>query len=486
MSGILYTPLRIEHRACRGAVPGARLCGRGAGARVLPGHPAVVAGVAGGLDSRVRPGDLVVATEVRREGDVTVCPGAPLLGARLRRAGFTVHLGPVETTPHVVDGEARTRLAARGALAVDTESGFLAPTVPDGMLTVVRVVVDTPSAPLRHPGTLPRGVKALRTLSAAAPVLATWLDCMTDRTVTLASPRSFCAGVERAIETVERALERYGAPVYVRRQIVHNAHVVERLRGMGAVFVEELDEVPRCAVAVLAAHGVAPSVRAEAAERELQVIDATCPLVAKVHHEVQRYASRGNTIFLIGHEEHEEVVGTRGEAPDQVVVVADAREAEQAVAADPEHTAYVMQTTLAVSEAEKSADVLRRRYPHLTAPRREDICYATTNRQNAVRQVAADCDLVLVVGSANSSNSRRLVEVAEACGVTAHLVDDAGAVDLEWLRGVERIGITAGASAPPTLVDELLRALGSLGRLTVTESAATQEDVRFSLPREVS
>lgn len=487
MSGLIYTPLRIEQQALsRRLSSPVHLAGRGPSTSVEGGRPILLAGVAGGLSPDVHPGDVVVANRVRLGDRETECPSAPLLARALRAAGLTTHVGTVETSPHVVDGPARRELSASGALAVDTESGYVATQVPDGQLAVVRTVVDTAAHPLRHPGTVRRGVRALQALAAAAPAIDQWAEAVMDRDVSLASPRSFCAGVERAIEIVERALELHGAPVYVRRQIVHNTHVVERLQQMGAVFVEELDEVPRGAVAVLAAHGVAPSVRQQARERDLQVIDATCPLVAKVHHEVQRYASRGNTIFLIGHAEHEEVVGTRGEAPDNVVIVDNPEDAATVEAPDPDHVSYVMQTTLAVAEAEKSADVLRARYPKLSGPRREDICYATTNRQQAVREIAARCDLVLVVGSGNSSNSRRLVEVAQAAGATAYLVDDIGAVDLAWLAHAPTIGVTAGASAPANLVEELLHSLSSLGGLTVTESTVTQEDVRFSLPREVS
>jgi 4-hydroxy-3-methylbut-2-enyl diphosphate reductase len=274
--------------------------------------------------------------------------------------------------------------------------------------------------------------------------------------------------------------------VYVRRQIVHNAHVVRDLEARGAVFVQEVDEVPEGATVVLAAHGVAPAVRDEAAGRGLQVVDATCPLVTKVHAEVRRYSRRGDTVFLIGHADHEEVVGTRGEAPGQVVVVEDAAQAERVQAADPERVAYVMQTTLALDEAEEVAAVLRRRFPAVAAPRSDDICYATTNRQRAVREVAAASDLVLVLGSANSSNSLRLAEVAQRQGTPARLVDDAGAVDLRWLAGARRVGITAGASAPPHLVDDLVAALGGLGPLTVTSTGGATEDVLFALPKEMN
>ena len=285
---------------------------------------------------------------------------------------------------------------------------------------------------------------------------------------------------------MERALARYGAPVYVRRQIVHNAHVVEDLERRGAVFVSEVDEVPPASVLIIAAHGVAPAVRAEADARRLTVIDATCPLVAKVHSEVRRYASGGDTVFLIGHADHEEVEGTVGEAPERIVVVNDAAEALRVTPRDATRVAYAMQTTLAVDEAEEIAGVLRDRFPSLRGPRRDDICYATTNRQQAVRAIAADCDLMLVVGSGNSSNSLRLVEVAEREGVPARLVDDAGQVDLRLLAGAVRIGVTAGASAPHHLVDELVDSISGLGAVAVREPNAPPEDLHFTLPKEVS
>jgi 4-hydroxy-3-methylbut-2-enyl diphosphate reductase len=304
--------------------------------------------------------------------------------------------------------------------------------------------------------------------------------------VLLAGPRSFCAGVDRAIEIVELALQQRGAPVYVRKQIVHNEHVVAGLRERGAVFVDELDEVPEGASVVFSAHGVSPAVRAAAAERRLDVVDATCPLVAKVHSEVRRYAARDATVFLIGHHNHEEVVGTVGEAPGNVVVVDSEADADAAAAADPDNVAYVMQTTLAVDEAQRIAGRLRDRFPALVAPRSDDICYATSNRQLAVRDIAADADLVLVVGSVNSSNSQRLVEVARRAGAAAHLVDDAGDVELSWLADAGRVGITAGASAPPHLVDDLVHCLAGLGPIEMHETTSVEENVTFTLPREVS
>jgi 4-hydroxy-3-methylbut-2-enyl diphosphate reductase len=428
----------------------------------------------------------VVATEVRGGAQTVPVPSAPLLAGALRRLGLSVHAGPVTSTPRVVERSAhRDRLATGGALLVDMESAQLVG-AGTGPYAVVRAVVDTPGHRLLSPGTPARALAALRTLRAAGPALEQWAAAAGPRQVVLAGPRSFCAGVERAIDIVERALERYGSPVYVRRQIVHNVHVVADLEARGAVFVRELDEVPEGAVAVLAAHGVSPAVRAQAAERSLRVIDATCPLVAKVHNEVRRYAGHGDTVFLIGHRDHEEVEGTVGEAPGDVIVVEDLAEAAVVQPRGSGSVAYVTQTTLAVDEADQIAAVLRGRFPELSVPRHDDICYATTNRQQAVRAVAAQSDLVLVVGSANSSNSKRLVQVAERAGVPAHLVDDVDQVDLRWLAGVGRVGLTAGASAPPHLVDEVVAALAGLGPVSVREENVTDETIRFTLPREVS
>jgi len=487
---VVCAPLRTEWAALRlGGLP-ARRTGMGprrsaARSGALAGGPVLVAGVGGGLAAQVRPGDVVVADEVRGhpDGPVSV-PSAPLLASALRRAGLTVHIGPVVSQPRVTYGAERERLAATGALAVDTETAWLAP--PGQPFAAVRSIVDTADSPLWSLGTVTRGVGALAALRRAAPALADWSAATGPREVLLANPRSFCAGVERAVDIVERALERYGAPVYVRRQIVHNAHVVRDLERRGVVFVTEADEVPAGRVLVLAAHGVAPSVRAEAAARDLLVVDATCPLVAKVHNGVRRYAGRGDTVLLIGHGDHEEVEGTVGEAPSRVVVVEDARAAASVAVEDPRRVAYTMQTTLAVDEAEEIASVLRDRFPAIQSPRSDDICYATTNRQQAVRAIARGCDLLLVVGSTNSSNSLRLVEVAQREGTRAVLVDDVGEVDLKLLAGAGRVGITAGASAPPHLVDELVSCLTGLGPVTVHHSPAPPEDIHFTLPREVS
>ncbi|RZT16886.1 4-hydroxy-3-methylbut-2-enyl diphosphate reductase [Kribbella sp. VKM Ac-2569] len=490
MTGIVSTPLWSEWLAVRDRLTADVVrTGRSSdgGLERTSGRPVLVAGVAGALGNGLRPGDLVVADEIRGDAEPVLSHASPFLAGALRRAGLRVHHGPIVTTRRIVDApDARRTLGATGALVVDTESALLAAAAPLGQAAVIRAVVDTPDHRLVRPGTLIRGPKALGVLRRAAPVIDDWAAATGDREVVLAGPRSFCAGVERAVETVERALAKYGPPVYVRRQIVHNIHVVGDLERRGAIFVAEVSEIPAGSVTVLAAHGVAPQVRTDAAARNLRVIDATCPLVAKVHSEVRRFVARGNTVFLIGHSDHEEVVGTRGEAPGQVVVVSGPDEAGQVSVADPQRVSYVMQTTLAVDEAEQTAAVLRDRFPALTGPRSDDICYATTNRQLAVRAVARTADLVLVLGSANSSNSHRLVEVAAAEGSRAYLVDDASAVDLRWLRGVRRIGVTAGASAPPQLVDDLIRCLSGLGRVAVTETSVVDEDIRFTLPREVS
>ncbi|RZS43155.1 4-hydroxy-3-methylbut-2-enyl diphosphate reductase [Herbihabitans rhizosphaerae] len=309
-----------------------------------------------------------------------------------------------------------------------------------------------------------------------------WRAAAGSRTVLLAAPRSFCAGVERAIEIVRRVLATAGPPVYVRRQIVHNAHVVAELERDGAVFVEELNAVPDGATVVFSAHGVSPAVRAEAAERGLDVVDATCPLVAKVHVEATRFATRGDTVLLIGHAGHDEVEGTLGEAPQSTILVEDVEAVPHIEVPDPRRVSYLTQTTLAVDETAEIVDALRARFPEMRGPASEDICYATTNRQQALAAVAADADLVLVVGSANSSNSVRLVEVAERGGTPARLIEDADAIDPAWLAGTSVIGLTAGASAPPPLVDGVVSALRALGEVTVVERETARETVEFALP----
>jgi 4-hydroxy-3-methylbut-2-en-1-yl diphosphate reductase len=300
----------------------------------------------------------------------------------------------------------------------------------------------------------------------------------------LASPRGYCAGVERAVETVERALALYGAPVYVRKQIVHNSHVVEDLRARGAVFVDALTDVPDGATVVFSAHGIAPAVRREAEKLSLTTIDATCPLVTKVHAQARRYAEAGYGLVLIGHEGHEEVEGTLGEAPEAIVLVQSTDDAERVALPDEGPLAYLTQTTLSVDEAGEIVAVLRRRFPRIEGPAREDICYATSNRQWAVKELLADVDLLLVVGSPNSSNSVRLVEVARTDGTPAHLVDDVRGIDESWLADCETVGLTSGASAPERLVEEVcdwFRARGA----EVCEQERVHEDVTFKLPVEL-
>jgi 4-hydroxy-3-methylbut-2-en-1-yl diphosphate reductase len=301
--------------------------------------------------------------------------------------------------------------------------------------------------------------------------------------VLLASPRGYCAGVERAVETVERALALYGAPVYVRKQIVHNAHVVRDLEARGAVFVESEEEAPPGATLVLSAHGVAPSVHERAAARQLTTIDATCPLVTKVHAQARRYAEEGYTIALIGHAGHEEVVGTTGEAPDSIVLIETVAEAETV---DLEgKLAYSTQTTLSVDETAEIIAVLRRRFPGIRGPQKEDICYATTNRQAAVKAMLPAVDLLLVIGSRNSSNSNRLVEVARAAGIESHLIDDESAIDEAWLEGAETVGLTSGASAPERLVTRVCEWFRARGVADIREFARASEDVFFRLPVEL-
>ncbi len=312
------------------------------------------------------------------------------------------------------------------------------------------------------------------------------MGLMRTRRVLLAKPRGYCAGVDRAVQTVERALERFGAPVYVRKQIVHNTHVVRELERRGAIFVDEAGEVPEGAVVVFSAHGVAPGVRQEAARRGLHTIDATCPLVTKVHSEAKRFAAQGYDILLIGHEGHEEVVGTTGEAPARIHLVDGPQSSASVEIRDPAKVAWLSQTTLSVDETSETVAALRKRFPQLLDPPSDDICYATQNRQAAVKQIATEADLVIVVGSRNSSNSVRLVEVALDAGAdAAYLVDDASDIDQAWLDGVETVGVTSGASVPEDLVSGVLGRLAESGFGTIEEVQAVQERMVFALPHEL-
>jgi 4-hydroxy-3-methylbut-2-enyl diphosphate reductase len=305
------------------------------------------------------------------------------------------------------------------------------------------------------------------------------------RRVVLAAPRGYCAGVDRAVQTVEHALDLHGPPVYVRKEIVHNKHVVEQLTKRGAIFVDEETEVPEGELIVFSAHGVAPSVHENSAARRLRTIDATCPLVTKVHVEARKFAAQDYTVVLIGHEGHEEVEGTTGEAPDSIVLVQTADDVDALDVPDPNRIAYITQTTLSVDETTAIIERLKAKFPAIVGPKTDDICYATTNRQQAVKQLATKCDLVLVIGSTNSSNSNRLVEVAREHGAASHLIDNSLQVDEAWLDGIESVGITSGASAPEELVEQLVEFFRERGADDVSELRVVDEDVRFMLPGKI-
>jgi 4-hydroxy-3-methylbut-2-en-1-yl diphosphate reductase len=493
---LVLAPLRLEARAVRAGAPWAEVAQIGMGPRRARrsahltqragGGAVLIAGFCGALDPQLEPGDIVLASEVRGPTGTTQCADPSILAGVLRRGGLNVRVGPIASSQRLVVRERRRMLQRTGALAVDMESAWLAPATRAQPLVTLRVVLDTHRHELHRPlRTVAGAAIAYQTLRRACALVENWARALGPREVVLAAPRASCAGVVRAVEIVERALEERGAPIYVRKQIVHNAHVVAELEQRGAIFVEELDEVPRGSTVIFSAHGVSPAVRAAAAQRELDVIDATCPLVAKVHAEARRFEQSGFDIVLVGHEGHEEVDGTFGEAPERTHVIATAEEAASIEVADPERVAYLTQTTLAIDETAEVIDALRERFPALVGPSSSDICYATQNRQDAVRALASDCDVVLVVGSRNSSNSRRLVEVAERAGRPAMLVDSGEDIRPELLIGCDRIGLTAGASAPEELVEGVLSALDGLGGAAVSERTVTREDVHFKLPPEV-
>jgi len=495
----VLAPLRIEARALRGGASGATVVVTGYGRRrseeaaarvadTAAGQRAVaVGGFCGAVEPDLQPGDLVVAsTVVGPDGREHTFPGAAMLAGELARAGLRAVDGPVHSIERLVRGRGRVALHENGAVAADMESVWLVDAIPTGTpRVVVRAVTDAPGRELVSPRAPVNAWRAARSLRSAVPVLERWAAAVRPRRVLLASPRGFCAGVERAIDVVERALERFGPPVYVRRHIIHNTHVVADLAARGAVFVEELSDVPDGARVVFAAHGIAPAVREDAERRGLDTIDATCPLVAKVHTEVRRSAAKDYTVLLIGHPDHEEVQGTVGEAPEAISIVEDRAAADVVDVRDPDKVAYVTQTTLAVDEV---ADIVRRlqqRFPAIEGPARDDICYATQNRQDAVRTLAAECDVVLVVGSPTSSNSNRLVEVVRREGCRAHLVDDDSRLELSWIGDAGTVGVTAGASAPEAMVQRVVAALGALGPVDLEERHVRDEDVHFTLPAEV-
>jgi 4-hydroxy-3-methylbut-2-enyl diphosphate reductase len=501
LSGLLLiAAMAAEERALKAGAPRASVVRTGIGPRrarravtslaAAPASGLAVAGFGGAIAPELEPGELVVASELRaRDGTVRAeCPGAEVVAAMLRRAGLSVQVAPIVSVHSPVLG-ARAREALRsssGAVLADMESVWLAPAAAGRPFAVVRAVLDSPSREPWRPILGPRGgLDAAAVLQAAAGVLDGWAQVIRPRELMLAGPRASCAGVERAIEVVERTLDRYGPPVYMRKQIVHNRHVVSELERRGAICVDNLDEVPDGATVVFSAHGVSPQVRDQARRKELNVVDATCPLVSKVHAEARRFADDGYSIVLVGHEGHEEIEGTAGEAPSHVTVIASAEEVDGLHVEDPSRVAYLTQTTLAVDETKGVVSRLRERFPDIVGPRSDDICYATQNRQDAVKALAASCDLVLVVGSRNSSNSNRLVEVAERHGCKARLVDQQADLDPSWFEGVERVGVTAGASSPERIVRRVVGALRVLGPVSITEHTVAAEEVKFTLPREV-
>ena len=487
----VLAPLSVEARAVRAGAPWARVQQVGMGPRRAArssvqsgvGGGVLIAGFAGALDPELEPGDVVLATELRGPTGTTPCPDPSILAGVLRRGGLRVRVGPIASSQRLVVRERRRTLQRTGALAVDMESAWLAPVANGRPLVTLRVVLDTHRSELHRPlRTVVGAAVAYRTLRHACALAEGWARSLGPRELILAAPRASCAGVVRAVEVVERALEERGAPIYVRRQIVHNAHVVGELERRGAIFVQEVDEVPDGATVIFSAHGVSPAVRTAAQQRGLEVIDATCPLVSKVHAEARRFAQAGREIVLVGHAGHEEVEGTRGEAPERTHIVATPEDAASLQVKDPEQVAYLTQTTLSIDDTAEVVERLRARFPAISGPASSDICYATQNRQDAVRALAAECDLVLVVGSPNSSNSRRLVEVAQRAGRPAELIDDADEIAPELLIDRRRIGVTAGASAPELLVGRVVAALGGLGTTTVRELAVTSENVHFKLP----
>jgi 4-hydroxy-3-methylbut-2-en-1-yl diphosphate reductase len=495
---LLLVPTRREERALATEAtqtevvrmgPGSsRAASSARGLAVASRHGALaVAGLASGLRDDVVPGTVVVADRVlAADGSVVaVLDSAAVIAAELAARGARVMLGPViSTSAGATTADRRASLVATGALAVDRQTALLL-NAPWGIpAAVVRVVASNSRQRRQWWGGRAETSSAVRQLRQVGHVLDLWGQAIADRRVLLAGPRSFCAGVERAITTVERALDRYGAPVYVRRQIVHNRHVVEGLEQRGAIFVQELDEVPRGAIAVLSAHGVSPGVRAEAVKRELRVIDATCPLVSKVHHEVMRFAERGFQMVLIGHPGHDETEGTLGES-DDISIVAEPGDVERLEVRDPQKLAYLTQTTLSPSDVSAIVTKLSERFPAIVGPRAADICYATQNRQDAVVAIAPECDFVLVVGSSNSSNAARLVEVSERAGCRAVLIDDETQLRMEWFETVRTVGVTAAASSPPQLVDRVVQAVRGLGATEVETRVTRTENVTFPLPMEV-
>ena len=494
---VVAAPLHVEAAAVASAWPAARVVRSGFGRggalqtaeRLAEDDAArrglVVAGTCAAVSDTLRPGDVVLADHIDDGRELVAMPPVGLLERELRRRGLRVHRGTVRTVERILGPADRRALSETGAIAVDMESTWLLSRPLAAQTAVVRCVVEPAERGLISPWVALDAARGLHALRECGKALGTWGRALAGRTVLLAEPRSYCAGVERAIDIVRLALQQRGAPIYVRKQIVHNTHVVESLRQQGAIFVEELADVPRGATVIFSAHGVSPAVRAEAAERGLHVIDATCPLVAKVHAEARRFVARGDNVVLIGHAGHEEVEGTMGEAPGLIHLVEDAGDVDALELDGDRPVTYLTQTTLGIDDTRDVIAHLGERFTSLAPPPADDICYATHNRQRALTEVARRSDLVLVVGSETSSNSKRLVEVAEREGTPAELIDDERGIDLRWLAGVETVGVTAGASAPEHLVRRVIAALAELGPLTVEDSVLTSETVHFRLPREV-
>lgn len=487
-------PLSFEALAFRGGCTGASVIrtgmGPGASAKSAaklrewapPGAPVAIVGVGAGLDPSLRAGELVVASELRGPWGSRFLRGAPMLVRELQRCGLTAREGVVISRRSIVWGSERSSLAREGACLLDMESSWLADALGDRPLAVVRAVSDTSGT---RPWALPMaGLAALRSLRKAAPALERWAGACKGRSVVLASPRSFCAGVERAIQTVETCLERYEGTVYVRRHIVHNRHVVADLEKKGARFVAELDDVPDGATVVFSAHGVAPSVRLEAERRSLNVVDATCPLVAKVHTEAKRFSAAGYEVVLIGHAGHDEIEGTMGEAP-RTHLVATPDDVERLDIPPGRKVAYLSQTTLSPEDVDSVVSALRGRWPDLRGPAADDVCYATQNRQEALSAVLPGADVVIVVSSPTSSNGNRLAELAARHDKSVQLVEDASFLDLSSIEGASTIAVTAAASTPDEDVRSVVDALRSFGPLDVSEVAVTTEKIRFPLPMEV-
>ena len=446
---VVLAPLSVEARAVRSAAPWAHVHQIGMGPRRAArsaeltggagGRAVLIAGFCRALDPDIEPGDIVPASELLGPTGTTACDDPAIVAGVLRRGGLRVRVAPIASSQRLALGERRRILHRTGTAAVDRESAWLAPTPRARPLVTLRVVLDTHRHALyRSLRTFTGAATAYRTLRRACALVEGWAQALGPREVVLASPRASCADVSRAVEVVERALEYRGAPIYVRKQIVHNAHIVASLEERGAVFVDDVDEVPPGATVIFSAHGVSPEVRARASERGLDVIDATCPLVSKVHAEARRFAASDLDIVLIGHEGHEEVDGTFGEAPERTRVIARPDEVAALEVKDPQRVAYLTQTTLAVDDTASVVEALRARFPAAVGPPSNDICYATQNRQDAVRALAAECDLMLVVGSGNSSNSRRLVEVAQRAGCSSLLVERASDIPPEALVGAAR------------------------------------------------